>query len=113
MTRPTIQSNGTSRNVLLEQTVSAAVESLPTVSSSSFMQPETREVLSCLACRLVQFRTRNSLCQRCHKNLGPPDPGSMQPQPSLLASAPASVDDVPEAAKVLGARVRELRKESV
>jgi transcriptional regulator with XRE-family HTH domain len=112
MTTRSIQLNGTRRKVLLKQTVSAAVESLPPVATSSFMQPETREILSCPACRLVQFRTRNSLCRRCHKPLDPPDPESMQPQPFLMASAPASMDDLSEAAKLLGARVRELRKES-
>ena len=111
MRKPSFQLKGTGRNVLLQQTVFAAVESLPPVSTSSFMQPETREILSCPACRLVQFRTRNSLCRRCHKPLDPPDAESMQSQPFLLASAPASVDDVPEAAKLLGARIRELRKE--
>jgi transcriptional regulator with XRE-family HTH domain len=112
MTTPSIQWNSISRNELLKQTVSVAVESLPPVSTSSFMQPETREILSCPACRLVQFRTRNSLCRRCHKPLDPPDPESMQPQPFLMASAAASVDGLSEAAKLLGARVRELRKES-
>ena len=112
MRKPSFQSNGTGRNVLLQQTVFAAVESLPPVTTSSFMQPEAREILSCPACRLVQFRTRNSLCRRCHKPLDPPDPESMQPQPFLMASSAASVDDLSEAAKLLGARVRELRKES-
>ena len=112
MRKPSFQSNGTGRNVLLQHAVFAAVESLPPVSTPSFMQPETREILPCPACRLVQFRTRNSLCRRCHKPLDPPDPESTQPQPFLMASAPASVDDLSEAAKLLSARVRELRKES-
>jgi transcriptional regulator with XRE-family HTH domain len=30
---------------------------------------ETREVLRCDHCSLVQFRTSNSLCRRCHKPL--------------------------------------------
>lgn len=30
---------------------------------------ETREVVRCEHCRLVQFRTSNSLCRKCHKTL--------------------------------------------
>ena len=37
---------------------------------------EQREVLRCDHCSLVQFRTQNSLCRRCHKTLEvePPEP---------------------------------------
>ncbi len=77
----------------------------------SFMQSEAREVLSCPACRLVQFRTRNSLCRRCYKPLDPPEPQSFEPQPVAVAPSSPSVDGIPEVVRALGARVRELRKE--
>ncbi len=33
-----------------------------------------REVLRCEYCSLVQFRTSNSMCRRCHKALDPEEP---------------------------------------
>lgn len=41
---------------------------------------ETREVLRCEHCSLVQFRTSNSLCRRCHKPLEVEEPEPLQPQ---------------------------------
>src|ERR1700693_4140896 len=35
---------------------------------------EAREVLRCERCTLVQFRTANSLCRRCHKPLEVEEP---------------------------------------
>lgn len=49
---------------------------------------EQREVLRCDHCSLVQFRTVNSLCRRCHKSLD-----VEEPEPAL---APLSI--VPETA---------------
>lgn len=50
---------------------------------------ETREVLRCEHCSLVQFRTSNSLCRRCHKPLEIEEPEPMQPQ---LVPAPQEAD---------------------
>ncbi|MGH9480530.1 MAG: helix-turn-helix domain-containing protein [Terriglobales bacterium] len=36
--------------------------------------PDPREVLRCFECRLVQFRTMNNLCRRCHVSLDAPPP---------------------------------------
>jgi transcriptional regulator with XRE-family HTH domain len=41
---------------------------------------EAREVLRCEHCSLVQFRTLNSLCRRCHKPLEIEEPEPLQPQ---------------------------------
>jgi transcriptional regulator with XRE-family HTH domain len=49
---------------------------------------EAREVLRCEHCSLVQFRTINSLCRRCHKPLEVEEPEPMQPQ--LVTPSPES-----------------------
>lgn len=41
---------------------------------------EAREVLRCDHCSLVQFRTSNSLCRRCHKPLEIEEPEPLLPQ---------------------------------
>ncbi|MGH9585489.1 MAG: helix-turn-helix domain-containing protein [Acidobacteriaceae bacterium] len=41
---------------------------------------EAREVLRCEHCSLVQFRTNNSLCRRCHKPLEMEEAEPQQPQ---------------------------------
>ncbi|HEX3437876.1 MAG TPA: helix-turn-helix transcriptional regulator [Pseudacidobacterium sp.] len=41
---------------------------------------EAREVLRCEHCSLVQFRTSNSLCRRCHKPLEIEEPEPLVPQ---------------------------------
>ncbi len=41
---------------------------------------EAREVLRCDHCSLVQFRTTNSLCRRCHKTLETDEPEILRPQ---------------------------------
>jgi len=46
---------------------------------------EQREVLRCDHCSLVQFRTTNSLCRRCHKSLEVEEP---EPAPAPLSIVP-------------------------
>lgn len=48
---------------------------------------EQREVLRCDHCSLVQFRTVNSLCRRCHKSLEVEEP---EPVVAPLAIVPQS-----------------------
>ena len=48
---------------------------------------EQREVLRCDHCSLVQFRTANSLCRRCHKSLEVEEP---EPVAAPLAIVPPS-----------------------
>lgn len=51
---------------------------------------EAREVLRCEHCSLVQFRTSNSLCRRCHKLLEMEEPEPIVPQLVTEANAPVS-----------------------
>lgn len=64
---------------------------------------EAREVLRCEHCSLVQFRTSNSLCRRCHKALEIEEPEPLQPQ--LVAPSPESDADSIDVARA----VRDLR----
>jgi transcriptional regulator with XRE-family HTH domain len=52
---------------------------------------EAREVLRCEHCSLVQFRTSNSLCRRCHKPLEIEEPEPQLPQ--LVVPSAAAVTD--------------------
>jgi len=45
---------------------------------------EQREVLRCDHCSLVQFRTNNAMCRRCHKCLEVELPEPERPQPELV-----------------------------
>ena len=64
---------------------------------------ETREVLRCEHCSLVQFRTSNSLCRRCHKPLEIEEPEPLQPQ--LVPAAQESEADGIDVARA----VRDIR----
>jgi transcriptional regulator with XRE-family HTH domain len=52
---------------------------------------EAREVLRCEHCSLVQFRTSNSLCRRCHKPLEIEEPEPQLPQ-LVVPSANSGTD---------------------
>ncbi|GGA63337.1 hypothetical protein GCM10011507_13740 [Edaphobacter acidisoli] len=55
---------------------------------ATMMAPvEQREVLRCDHCSLVQFRTSNALCRRCHQSLEVEVP---EPAPAPLAVVPQS-----------------------
>ncbi|HUY80921.1 MAG TPA: helix-turn-helix transcriptional regulator [Acidobacteriaceae bacterium] len=64
---------------------------------------ETREVLRCEHCSLVQFRTSNSLCRRCHKPLEIEEPEPLQPQ--LVPASQESHEDRIDVARA----VRDIR----
>lgn len=66
---------------------------------------EAREVLRCEHCSLVQFRTGNSLCRRCHKPLEVEEPESPVPQLVTSANHPAPDDNGLQVARA----VRDLR----
>jgi transcriptional regulator with XRE-family HTH domain len=53
---------------------------------------EAREVLRCDHCSLVQFRTSNSMCRRCHKPLEMEEPQPKAPQ-LVVASVEAPTED--------------------
>jgi transcriptional regulator with XRE-family HTH domain len=59
---------------------------------ATMMAPvEQREVLRCDHCSLVQFRTVNSLCRRCHKSLEVEEPEPIAaPLAIVPPAAPAS-----------------------
>ena len=44
----------------------------------SLASVETREVVRCDYCSLVQYRTSNSLCRKCHRPLDIPTLGSLE-----------------------------------
>ena len=71
---------------------------------------EAREVLSCPHCGLVQFRTRNSRCRRCHRPLDDQLEHSACPVPILVNSTMAAVDNRSRMAQIVGKRVREFRR---
>src|SRR5437762_12024061 len=49
---------------------------------------DSREVVRCDRCLLVQFRTSNSLCRRCHLSLDDEEPEIVQaPAPQLVPPA--------------------------
>ena len=66
---------------------------------------EAREVLRCDYCSLVQFRTSNSLCRRCHKPLEMDEPEPLTPQ---LVTAESQAAEEPDGIDVARA-VREVR----
>jgi transcriptional regulator with XRE-family HTH domain len=66
---------------------------------------ETREVVRCEFCKLVQFRTSNSLCRKCHKPLDNEEPA---PLPQLVTSQPAAPSA--EAGLQVSQQVRDIRR---
>jgi transcriptional regulator with XRE-family HTH domain len=72
---------------------------------ATMMAPvEQREVLRCDHCSLVQFRTANALCRRCHKCLEVEEP-EPAPTPLALVTTPPVQDNGLQVASA----VRELR----
>ncbi len=66
----------------------------------------TREVLRCEHCALVQFRTSNSLCRRCHKPLDVEEP----PMPAQAEAMAESTDSTTDAGLRVANQVKEIRK---
>ena len=67
---------------------------------------ETREVVRCDFCSLVQYRTTNSLCRKCRRPLDIEEPAPLTPQ--LVPPSPAAASA--EAGLQVAAQVREIRK---
>ena len=65
---------------------------------------EQREVLRCDHCSLVQFRTANAMCRRCHKCLEVEEP---EPAPAPLALVPTPTAQ--EGGLQVATAVRDLR----
>lgn len=66
---------------------------------------ETREVVRCDYCSLVQYRTSNSLCRKCRRPLDIEEPAPLTPQ--LVTAQPAAAA---EAGLQVAAQVREIRR---
>jgi len=66
---------------------------------------ETREVVRCEHCTLVQYRTSNSLCRKCHKPLDIEEPFEFGPQPVLIPAFHSA-----DAGLHVAAQVRDIRK---
>jgi transcriptional regulator with XRE-family HTH domain len=54
---------------------------LPTYMATTLAPVDSREVVRCDRCLLVQFRTVNSLCRRCHTSLDEEEPEVLAPTP--------------------------------
>jgi transcriptional regulator with XRE-family HTH domain len=65
-----------------------------------------REVLRCEHCTLVQFRTSNSMCRRCHKPLDVEEPVAATETVAAIDSTPDSAD----AGLRVANQVKEIRK---
>jgi len=79
-------------------------------SKPSHLEHEEREVLACFHCRLVQFRTRTSLCRRCHKPLDGEVRNRTELDVAGMRAQPAPTD-ASDSVRNLGVRVRSVRKD--
>ena len=75
--------------------------------ATALVSVETREVVRCEHCTLVQYRTSNSLCRRCHKPLDIEEPIVLGPQP---VPSPSSIHGSAEAGLHVAGQVRDIRK---
>jgi len=74
--------------------------------ATTLVSVDTREVLRCDFCSLVQYRTSNSLCRKCHRPLDVEEPAPLTPQ--LVTAQPVSVTT--EAGLQVAGQVREIRR---
>src|SRR5215468_948490 len=65
---------------------------------------DSREVLRCDRCHLVQFRTTNNLCRRCHLSLE-----EEEPEPILAESVPAHANTSSRPHLQIAQAIRSLR----
>ena len=81
------------------------------ITGPQVVQMQPREVIRCEHCTLVQFRTKDSLCRRCHKSLDIPEPAvvagsGLGPVP-VAGNRPAPEA---EAGLQVAAQVKEIRR---
>jgi len=74
--------------------------------ATTLVSVDTREVLRCDHCKLVQYRTSNSLCRKCHRPLDIEEPAPLTPQLVTSMPVPAST----EAGLQVAGQVREIRR---
>jgi transcriptional regulator with XRE-family HTH domain len=74
--------------------------------ATTLVSVETREVVRCDYCSLVQYRTTNSMCRKCRKPLDVEEPAhpvlQLVPHPTTAPSAEAGLQ--------VAAQVRDIRK---
>lgn len=73
--------------------------------ATTLVSIDPREVVRCEHCALVQFRTSNSLCRRCHKPLDIEEPVILGP-----VAVPDRQPGTAEAGLQVAAQVRDIRK---
>lgn len=76
------------------------------IMATTLVSVEEREVVHCGFCKLIQFRTNNSLCRKCHKPLYVEEP--VRPGPVAVESQPAESSS--EAGLQVAAQVKEIRR---
>lgn len=81
-----------------------ALRTLPM--ATTLVSVDTREVLRCDHCSLVQYRTSNNLCRRCKRTLDVEDRMPLLPQLVPLPPAQAAA----EAGLQVAGQVREIRR---
>ncbi|MDR3738474.1 MAG: helix-turn-helix domain-containing protein [Terracidiphilus sp.] len=74
--------------------------------ATTLVSVESREVVRCDFCSLVQYRTSNSLCRKCHRPLDIEEPTPLLPQLVTTQPVPSSA----EAGLQVAAQVRDIRK---
>jgi transcriptional regulator with XRE-family HTH domain len=74
--------------------------------ATTLVSVETREVVRCDYCSLVQYRTSNSLCRKCHRPLDIEEPAPLTPQ--LVISEPVAASA--EAGLQVAGQVRDIRR---
>jgi transcriptional regulator with XRE-family HTH domain len=73
--------------------------------ATTLVSVETREVVRCEYCRLMQYRTTNSLCRKCRKPLDFEEPVLA---PQLVTTQPVADSD--DAGLHVARQVREMRR---
>jgi transcriptional regulator with XRE-family HTH domain len=74
--------------------------------ATTLVSVETREVVRCDYCSLVQYRTSNSLCRKCRRPLDIEEPEHLRPE--LVTSQPVAA--TAEAGLQVAGQVREIRR---
>lgn len=90
--------------------IPAATGPMPIPAPSSVVQMPPREVIRCEHCLLVQYRTSNSMCRRCHKSLDMPEPTPVLGPVPVIGSGGKPVAPEAEAGLQVAAQVKEIRR---
>lgn len=85
---------------------STALALRTTPMATTLVSVETREVVRCEYCRLMQYRTNNSLCRKCHKPLDIEEPVHLAPQLVISSSGHTAED----AGSQVATQVRDIRR---